>query len=364
MKKIALFCAVLLIAALLFGCGTTSLKTPGAGGSTQEAPITPSASAPVSGTQDNPCSEIQFKVVYTNSTEPVLTWNKFFCDELEKRSGGRYKIDRYLEGQLGLGDEDASTAISENSIQILLGGEAVISSVADDIVGVSGIPFAFKSKEHCRDFWLYYRDEIAKRARDKYNIVMVNHDTMELEGARCLTANKPVYSLADMNGIKLRTSSNIVIVNAWKAILPDVTNIALAELYGALQTGVVNAQENPIEFISSYSFNEVQKYLMLTRHYYPVRHYITNGTFWDSLNDADRELFTQVADEACDGYNRDTEDIEEKLIEDLKSKGMNVIPASEMKLDEFREKAIEGLQKTDIWNQAVWDKITELGEKY
>jgi TRAP-type C4-dicarboxylate transport system substrate-binding protein len=82
---------------------------------------------------------------------------------LEKRTGGRYKIDRYLEGQLGLGDEDATVAISENSIQILLGGDVVINSVANDIVGVAGIPFAFKEQGTLPDFMALYRDEIAKR---------------------------------------------------------------------------------------------------------------------------------------------------------------------------------------------------------
>ena len=205
-------------------------------------------------------------------------------------------------------------------------------------------------------------DEINQRAREAYNVVTINRDEMQLEGARCLTANKPVYSLADMKGIKLRTSSNIVIVNAWKAIMNDVQNIPLAELYGALQSGVVNAQENPVEFISSYSFNEVQSYLMLTRHYFAPRHYITSATFWDSLNDADRALFKEVAEEACLGYNKATDNLEEKLIADLEAKGMTVIQPEEMNLQEFQDKAIEGLKGTDVWNQEVWDKIIELGE--
>ena len=312
--------------------------------------------------QDNPYSKLNFKVAYTNSTEPIRTWNVFLCDELEKRSGGRYTIDRYLDGQLGLGDEDATIAVSENSIQILLGGEPTVNSVASDIVGCAGIPFAFKNKEHCEAFWRTYLPEINQRTREVYNVVIINKDIMQLRGARCLTANKPIRELADMSGVKLRTSSNIVIVNAWKAITPDVSTIALAELYGALQTGVVNAQENPIEFIHSYSFNEVQKYLMLTRHYYGVRFFITNETFWNSLNDADRELFTAVVEEASKGYNREADASEDKLLEDLRAKGMNIIPAEEIKLDEFRDKAISGLKTTRSWNQAVWDKIIELGE--
>lgn len=365
MKKVTTVFAIILAAAIFCtACGTTQLQDP----ASSVAPNSAASAASDSGSdsaalaEENPYSEIHFKVVYTNSTEPILTWNKFFCDELEKRSGGRYTIDRYLEGQMGLGDEDACAAVSEGGIEVLLSGEYVFSAVANDIIGVAGIPFAFKNKEHSLAFWKYYIDELNQRSREKYNLIAINTDVVGLEGARCLTANKAVRSLADMSGIKLRSSSNVVIMNAWKAIHGDVQTIPLADLYGALQTGVVNAQENPVEFINSYSFNEVQSHLMLTRHYYGIRNYVTGTKFWDSLNDADRELFKTVAEEALIGYNTATADIEEGLIENLKAKGMTVINPEEIQLSEFRDKAIAVLKGTDVWNQEVWDKIMELGE--
>ena len=144
-------------------------------------------------------------------------------------------------------------------------------------------------------------------------------------GNRNLTANKPVKTPADMVGMKLRVPEIPSWVAAWSGTGANPTPVAWPEVFSALQTGVVDGQENPCFTIRSAKLYEVQEYLIMTAHLPAVWHWAISNKFLDSLSPEMRDIVLRSAAEAAaygDGVSQ------EKITaacKDLEAKGMKVI---------------------------------------
>ena len=119
-------------------------------------------------------------------------------------------------------------------------------------------------------------------------------------GFRETTSNKPIHSLADFNGLRIRTQSNEIHQAIFNALGASATIINFSELYTAMEQGTVDAQENPYVNINSNAYYEVQDYLVETNHVFQLAALLVSDSTYNKLTDEQKEWVDQAAAYAAD----------------------------------------------------------------
>lgn len=234
-----------------------------------------------------------------------------FADKVAEKTGGRIKVQVLPAGSLG--DERANLQqLTSGSIDLALVGDLVTSYMARPYMLVS-MPFIYDTADHAQ---AVFRGEIGKELNqylhDQHGIAVLGWQYVD---TRQLSANTPIKTLADLKGLKLRLFSSEVVVKTWEKTGVHVVNIAFNELYLALQTGTVSAQENPPNFTRAQKFYEVQKHLMTTNHMPQMQAFFVNAKRLGELSkedrqailDAGQEVVTWTSQTAADTQKSDTE---------------------------------------------------------
>jgi TRAP-type C4-dicarboxylate transport system substrate-binding protein len=157
-----------------------------------------------------------------------------------------------------------------------------------------------------------------------------NHGLVALawseNGFRHMTNNKrAIVSAADASGLKMRTMENKVHMEGYRSFGIQPTPMAFPEVFGALQQGVVDGQENPIPVILASKFSQVQKHLSLTGHVYSPALIITSPRVMSKLSDADKKAFQDAANKSVAATRKKVNDDEATGIAQLEREGMQVV---------------------------------------
>jgi tripartite ATP-independent transporter DctP family solute receptor len=172
-------------------------------------------------------------------------------------------------------------------------------------------------------------------------------------GFRHVTNSKrPIAKADDVQGLKIRTMQNPVYTDVFNTLGANAVPMAMTEVYTALETKAVDAQENPYAIIHASKFNEVQKYVSATKHTYAPAPVLVGKKFWDKLTPDEQKILQDSCIEARDYERKVSREQSAKVLADLKAKGMafNEIPPEEVA--KMREKV-----------KPVVDKYTkEIGE--
>jgi len=129
---------------------------------------------------------------------------------------------------------------------------------------------------------------------------------------------------ADMKGLKIRTPPDAVTIDIMTALGAETQQIKFAELYVALEQGVVDGQENPLANIYASKLYEVQKFISLTGHKFEITPFLMSKRTWDKLSEADRKIIMDAANEATLLQRKLSAEADEKLVGELKGKGVKV----------------------------------------
>ncbi|HEX7887771.1 MAG TPA: TRAP transporter substrate-binding protein [Ramlibacter sp.] len=243
-----------------------------------------------------------------------------FADRVKARTNGRIEIQVAHSAQLG---DDAAmiTALRSGTLDISANSQGAIANVVPEY-SVLGLPFLFADAQKA---WTMLDgpvgEDLAKRTASKGMVVLGYWDN----GIRHVTNSKrSVKAPADMKGLKIRTPPDTMTVDIMQALGADTQQIKFAELYVALQQGVVDGQENPLANIASAKLYEVQKHLTLTGHKYEVTPFVISKRTWDRLGAADQKVFTEAAAEATQMQRKLSKEADEKLVAELKGKGVQI----------------------------------------
>jgi tripartite ATP-independent transporter DctP family solute receptor len=196
-----------------------------------------------------------------------------------------------------------------------------MSSVSD-IFGVFEMPYLVKDRKHMQRiekelYWSKFEPELAKKG---YKTLAVWEN-----GYRHITNNKhPINKPADLAGIKLRVPNSKWRVNMFKAYGANPSPMKFSEVFTALQTGVMDGQENPYAQIASGKFYEVQKFLSITGHVYSPAYLIVSSKHWEKLPADVRKILDDTAKETqAFVYAKAAKD-DETLLEKMKTTGIKV----------------------------------------
>lgn len=215
-----------------------------------------------------------------------------FARRVNEQMAGQIHVSVFGSSQLG-GDDVLLQKLLLGSVDLALPSSIMSSRVPE--FGVFDMPHLVDDRDHMKRI---ERDivwpDLVPLARDRgYEILAVWEN-----GFRHITNNvRPIRTPKDLAGIKLRTPAGEWRVKMFRAWGANPTPLPLSETFVALQTGVVDGQENPLAQIYASKLHEVQKFLSLTRHIYTPAFVTMGAARWKQLPEPQRESLKRIAEE-------------------------------------------------------------------
>ncbi|EHR69023.1 tripartite ATP-independent periplasmic transporter solute receptor, DctP family [Burkholderiales bacterium JOSHI_001] len=243
-----------------------------------------------------------------------------FAELLKAKTGGRYEVQVAHSAQLG---DDAAmvTALRSGTLDMSANSQGAMAAVVPEFAAL-GLPFLFADVQKA---WGVMDGPVGKELADKAAAKGMVLLGLWDNGIRQMSNSKrAIKSPADLKGLKMRTPPDAVTIDIMQAMGADAQQIKFSELYVALQQGVVDGQENPLTNIASAKLYEVQKYISLTGHKYESTPFMMSKRSWDKLSDADKKAVNEAAAEATTLQRRLNKEADDKLVADLKAKGVQI----------------------------------------
>lgn len=258
---------------------------------------------------------------------------ELFKEKVEERSKGEIRVDLFPAMQLGGATENVDQ-VRSGTIFAVFTSIAYFTRTVPEYEAVS-LPFLFDSREQAFKVMDGKVSEIFDSKMADLGFVNLGYGEL---GFRHVTNNlRPITSVDDFRGMRIRLQPNEVHLQTFRALGANPQSMDVSELYSALQQGVLDGQENPYNIIASRRFNEVQKHLSDSGHFYDFINAVANKRRYDRLSDAHRQIVDEAMQEAM-VWQRETAAAEEnEWREQLIAAGMEFTPISAELRAELRE---------------------------
>ena len=257
-----------------------------------------------------------------------------FAKQVETDSGGRIRVTVFPDGQLSNGNQVAEFELLKNgSVDFTFHSSIILSSI-DPRFSVFSLPWIAPSNEALFSLMDGPGQEIW-RGLDKVGVVPLGGYSST--GFRQLTNNKvQVTKPADLKGLTLRIPGLKLYQSIFKELGVNPVSTSFGELYGALQQGLVDGQENPISLIYATKFHEIQKHMTIWNYSADSIAILSNNRLWQDLSPKEREIFSGAAREAATWHRKAQADADQNLIGEMR-KRLTVVELSAQQIGVFRE---------------------------
>ena len=261
-----------------------------------------------------------------------------FRDYIEKKSEGRMKVDIYWNQVLANSTESVVGGIQLDSFQ---GSEWPVASFGEYSAAFMplDVPYLVKNSDQIKQILMGdIGREMAEKFKQDTGLRVVGYLDI---GFRHVTSNKkPINTMADFAGMKLRLQSNPLHMMAFEAFGALPTQISFAELFTALQTNTVDAQENPLNLIYREKFYEVQDYLTLTYHLANVAAFVMSEEYIESLPKDFQKIIEDAFEVSLTASSSENEESQELWLSEM-SQHLQIIEMSDESKAEFAAKTQE-----------------------
>ena len=264
----------------------------------------------------------EFTLKWANNipiTHPSNIRAREAVDAIKRETNGKVDIQIFPNNQLG-GDTDMLSQVRSGAIEIFPLSGLILQTLVP-LAGINGLAFAFKDYQTVwaamdGELGAFIRAAIAKVNLHSFDRILDN-------GFRNITTStKPISSAADLQGFKIRVPVSPLWTSMFKAFGAAPTGINFSEVYSALQTKVVEGQENPLAIIDIAKLYEVQKYVSMTGHMWDGQWILANGKRWASLPADVQAVITKHITAAVLAQRDDIRRLNNGLEAQLKAKGM------------------------------------------
>lgn len=237
-----------------------------------------------------------------------------FKAEVEELTNGTLTVDLFPAMQLGGAGENVDQ-VRTGAILATWVGAAYLSRIVPELEAVS-LPFVFPDRETAFDVM---DGEVGKRLDEKLaEKGFVSLGWMEL-GSRHVTNNvRPIETMEDFEGLKIRLQPNETHIATFKAIGANPQAMDIAEVYSALQQGVLDGQENPYPIILTQNFDEVQQHLSDTSHFFDFIAIVANKDKFEGLSAEHQDAIRQAMATAVAEQRGMAAEADRKALEALK----------------------------------------------
>jgi TRAP-type transport system periplasmic protein len=286
------------------------------------------------------CSAVQaqektFKLALQNPKgHPLEVGASKFAELVAGKSGGRFKVNVFPGGTLG-GDAANVSALQGGTIEFVQLNSGILASQVKDFE-VYDFPFIFANANEADAIVDGpFGQKLHAKLADKGIIGLAY---VELGFRNITNSKKPINTVEDIAGLKLRVIPNAINVDWVKALGANPTPMAFPEVYAGLEQKAIDGQENPLSVILANKFYEVQKNLAVTNHQYNPQSLIFSKKVWDGLSEADRKILKDAAVEAAAYQRKVNRDKSADDLQELKKAGMQVTEFSATEQAKLRDK--------------------------
>jgi len=263
-----------------------------------------------------------FSLKYGNNlplTHPLNVRAQEAADRVAKETNGRVEIKIFPNNELG-GDTDMLAQVRNGGITFFTPSALVIATLVP-VAAINAVGFAFANYDQvwaAMDGGLgaHVRAAIAKAGLHTFEKIWDN-------GFRQMTSgSKPIESAKDMQGLKIRVPVSPLSIAMFQALGASPVSLQFSEVYSALQTKIVDAQENPLPILQVAKLYEVQKYCALTNHIWDGFWFVANGRAWRELPPDLQKILSDAINDAGMKQREDIKKLNASLQADLQAKGM------------------------------------------
>jgi TRAP-type transport system periplasmic protein len=282
-------------------------------------------------TRPGDAAEFVFRYANNNVVaHPMNVRLREAVDRIKEESGGRMEIQIFPNSQLG-GDTDVLSQLRTGAVQMFNLSGLILATYVK-VASINGIGFAFKDYTQV---WAAMDGPLGAYVRggiDKAGLYAF--ETMWDNGYRQVTSSThPINTPEDLKGFKIRVPVSPLWTSMFKALSASPTSININEVYSALQTKIVEGQENPLSLINLFKFYEVQKYVSLTNHMWDGFWTLANARAWADLPKDLQQIVERNINGAALKEREDVRQLNESLQGELTQKGMTFNPTD---TDKFR----------------------------
>jgi tripartite ATP-independent transporter DctP family solute receptor len=302
----------------------------------------------------------EFAYKYANNlplAHPMNVRATAMVDAIRAETKGRVDIQVFPNNQLG-SDTDMLSQLRSGALEFFTLSGLILSTLVP-AASITGIGFAFADYDSVwkaldGELGAYVRGQIAKAG-------IVAMDRIWDNGFRQITSSsKPINTAGDLKGFKIRVPVSPLWTSMFKALEAAPASINFAETYSALQTKIVDGQENPLAIIQTAKLYEVQKYCSITNHMWDGFWFLANGKVWEKLPPDLRAIVAKHVNAAGVSERADVATLNASLQKELSDKGLVF---NQAKTDTFRDK----LRKAgfyDEWKAKYGNEAWAVLEKY
>ena len=279
--------------------------------------------------------ERSFKLALQNPKgHPLATGAEKFAEIVAAKSGGKLKVNIFPGGTLG-GDAPNVSALQGGTIEFVLLNSGILASQVKPFEAYD-LPFMFANAGEADavvdgPFGQKMHASLADKG-------IIGLAYFELGFRNITNSKKPINTVEDIAGLKLRVIPNTINVDWVKALGANPTPLAFPEVYAAMEQKAIDGQENPLSVILANKFAEVQKFLAITNHQYNPQSLIFSKKVWDTLSNDEKKILQDAAVEAGKFQRTVSRDAAAGTLAELKKAGMQVTEFSAAEQAKLRDK--------------------------
>jgi len=264
---------------------------------------------------------------------PITMGMDKFAELAAQKSGGKIKVQVFPGGTLG-SDQHNVSALQGGTLDLVSLNSGILASQVKEF-GVFDFPFMFASAKEAD---AVVDGPFGKMMHDKLEAKgIVGLAYWELGFRNITNSRRPIKSVGDIAGLKLRVIPNAINVDWVKALGANPTPMPFPEVYAALDQKAIDGQENPVTVINANKFHEVQKHLVITNHQYNPQSVIFSKKVWDTLSAGEQKILRESAQEAAKFRREASRQQAGEALDNLKKNGMQVTELSSADLRKFQD---------------------------
>lgn len=301
--------------------------------------------------------KVVINVAYGNQPgEPIDQLAKKWKELAEEKSDGKLEIVLYPSSQLGSEKDVVEQAIMGNNVVIFTGYDFLMDYVPD--VGILTAPYLTEDFDDLLYLTTtdWFKEQTEKLNTEGIDIVTTN----TIYGKRQLMTTEPVLTPNDLKGMKIRVPNNQMYIKSFEALGAVPTPMPLADLYTALQQGLIDGAENPLPVLKGSKMNEIAKHLSLTEHTKIMSPWIAGTAFMESLPEDLVKILKESGDEAGEYAKAITDQESETVLAEFEAEGIEI---HEVDLKPFKEAAKSVYTSFPDWTPNLYETIQQLIEE-
>lgn len=303
------------VAASLAGCGNIIPQaTSAAASEAGAAPSEASAETENAGVEEK-ADAVHFDLSTTASPGSLLAdYAQYFADQVKELSDGTMVVDVYLSSALGSEAQNLESLTAGTLDLAIVGVEFYTNTIRE--LGALMLPYMYTDYDQVQAVLTGEAGEYAsQRLREEAGVENLGYYVMMF---RNMYLNKPINSVEDFAGVKIRVPESNIYVNTMKMMGGAPTPMAMSEVYTSCETGVIDGFENTPDTCYNQSMYEVLKYMNMTRHLNAPTTMSMSAKVYDSLTDEQKEIFHKAGLAAGEHGLETTKNNEAELIDQLK----------------------------------------------